>query len=56
MTYEHHLKIPKPMIEWRLNALLAKNPKVIKKFINIYHPLIRKYTHIIDDEEIHDFI
>ena len=52
MTYEHYLKIPKPMIEWRLNAILAKNPEIIKKITNISHPLIRKYSHIIDDEEI----
>ena len=32
MTYEHYLKIPKPMVESRLNAILAKNPEIIKKF------------------------
>ena len=52
MTYEHYLKIPKPRIEWRLNAILAKNPQLIKKFTNTSHPLIRKYSHIIDDGEI----
>ena len=31
MTYEQYLKIPKPMIEWRLKAILAKNPEIIKK-------------------------
>ena len=31
MTYEHYLKIPKPMIEWRLNAKLAKTPEIIKQ-------------------------
>ena len=41
MTYEHYLKIPKPMIEWRLNAILAENPEIIKEFTNISHPLIR---------------
>ena len=52
MTYEHYLKIPKPIIEWRLIAILAKNPQLIKKFTNTSHPLIRKYSHIIDDGEI----
>ena len=52
MTYEHYLKIPKPMIEWRLNAILAKNPEIIRKIRNTSHPLITKYSHIIDDEEI----
>ena len=52
MTYNHYLKMPKPMINWRLNAILATNPELIKKFINSSHPLIRKYSHIIDDEEI----
>ena len=41
MTYEHYLKIPKPMIEWRLNAILAENPEIIKQFTNISHPLIK---------------
>ena len=52
-TYDHYLKISKPMIEWTLIKKLAKNPKLIKAFIiNTSHPLIRKYNHIIDDEEI----
>ena len=33
MTYEHYLKIPKPMLEWRLNAILAKNTR--KQFSSI---------------------
>ena len=52
MTYGHYLQIPKPMIEWRLNVILAKNPEIIKKITNTSHPLIRKYSQIIDDEEI----
>ena len=57
MTYEHYLKIPKPMIEWTIIKKLANNPKLIKAFnINTSHPLIRKYNHIFDDEEIQDFI
>ena len=31
IPYEHYLKIPKPMIERRLNAILAKNPEHLKK-------------------------
>ena len=52
MTYEHYLKIPKPMIDWRLNAILAKTQENMRKFTNISHPLIRKYSHIIDDGEV----
>ena len=51
MTYEHYLNQPKSMLEWRLNALLAKNPEVIKKFINSSHPLIRKCQYINEDHE-----
>ena len=57
MTYEHYLKIPKPMIEWTIIKKLANNPKLIKAFnINTYHPLIRKNRHIIRDREIQYFI
>ena len=52
MTYDHYLNQPKSMLEWKLNDLLAENPELIKKFIKSSHPLIRKYSHIIDDEEI----
>ena len=52
-TYDHYLKIPKPMIEWTIIEKLAKNPELIRAFnINTSHPLIREYSHIIDDEEI----
>ena len=53
MTYEHYLRIPKSMLEWTMIKKLATNPKLIKAFnINTYHPLIRKYRHIIDNREI----
>ena len=56
-TYDHYLKISKPMIEWNIIKKLANNPKLIKAFDrNIPHPLIRKYSHNNDDEEIQDFI
>ena len=48
MTYEHYLKIPKPMIELTNFKKLAKNPKLIKSFnINTIHPLIRNHSHLI---------
>ena len=51
-TYDHYLKISKPMIEWTIMKKLANNPQLIKAFDrNTPHPLIRKYSHIIDDEE-----
>ena len=52
MTYDHYLNQPKSMLEWKLNALLAKNPELIKYFINSSHSLIRKYSHNNDNEEI----
>ena len=52
MTYGHYLQIPKSMLEWTIIKKLANNPKLMKKFRNTSHPLIRKYCHIIDDEEI----
>ena len=32
MAYEHYLDQPESMLEWRLNALLAKNSEPLKKF------------------------
>ena len=56
MTYEHYLNLPKPMIKWKLNALLAKNPELIKLIGNSSHPLIRKYQYINEDDgENYDF-
>ena len=52
-TYGHYLKNSKQLMEWTIIKKLAKNPKLIKAFdINTTHPLIRKYSRIIDDEEI----
>ena len=50
MTYEHHLNQPNSMLEWKLNAILSKNPEFIKIFGNSSHPLIRKYQHINEDD------
>ena len=52
-TYDHYLKISKPMIEWTIIKKLANNPKIIKTFDrNTRHNLILKFSHIIDDEEV----
>ena len=51
MTYKHYLQQPKPMIEWRLILILAKNPQLVKKLRNRSHPLIRKYSHLFDDDD-----
>ena len=57
MTYRHYLQIPKSMLEWTMIKKLATNPQLIKAFnINTYHPLIRKYRHIIDNRENQYFI
>ena len=50
ITYEHYLTIPKPMIEWRFNILLCRNPELVRIFKNSTHPLIRKYNCINNDE------
>ena len=50
MTYEH-LQQPKSMLEWKLNAILAKNPELISKFEISIHPIIRNYRHINEDDD-----
>ena len=50
MLYRHYLNQPKSMLKWKLNALLAKNPKLIEIFGNRSHPIIRKYQHINEDD------
>ena len=52
ITYGYFLTIPNPMIEWRFNILLSRNPKIVRIFKNSAHPLIRKYNHISID--VHD--
>ena len=52
MAYEHYLKLPKSSLEWTIIRKLSENPKLIKAFnINIKHPLVRKYIHIINNIE-----
>ena len=53
MTYEHHINQPKPMVEWALIKILAKDPSLLKNITNTSHPLIRKYINMFptDDEE-----
>ena len=55
MTYNYYLKKPKPMVETRLNMIIAGNPKLINCLNrDISHPLIRKYNNIPfndDDDE-----
>ena len=50
MTYEHYLTQRKSMLEWKLNAILAKNPELIKILGNSSHPLIGRYQHINEDD------
>ena len=50
MAYEHCLNQPKSMLEWKLNAISAKNPEIIKILGNSSHPIIRKYQHINEDD------
>ena len=50
IRYENYLTQPKSMLEWKLNALLARNPKFVEIFGNSSHPLIRKNQHINEDD------
>ena len=50
MTYEHYLNLPRSMLEWKLNAILAENPELIKILGNSSHPLIRKCQDINEDD------
>ena len=43
MTYEHYLNQPICMFDWKLNAILAKNPEHIKILASTSHPFIRNY-------------
>ena len=47
ITYNYYITCPMPMVERRLNMIIAKNPHLIKS-LNIFHihPLIRKYSYI----------
>ena len=47
MSYEYHIQHPMPVVERRLNMVIAKNPHLIKslKRSNI-HPIFRKYSYI----------
>ena len=51
MTYEYYLTQPKPMVEWRLNAILAKNPELIRIFENTSRAIIRNYQFINEEKE-----
>ena len=43
MTYDYYLQQPKSLLEWKLNAILAKNTELLKSLNRSQiHPLIRK--------------
>ena len=47
MSYKHYINQPMPMLERRINMIIAKNPQLINSLDrNKNHPLIRKYSHI----------
>ena len=47
LTYQLYINNPMPMVERRLNMIIAKNPQLIKSFErNRNQPWIRKYSHI----------
>ena len=44
MIYKYYLTCPMPMVERRINYIIAKNPELISAFDrNTNYPLIRKY-------------
>ena len=46
ITYKNYINKPMPMVERRINFIIAKNPSLINSFDrNKNHPLIRKYSH-----------
>ena len=49
MTYEYYLSLPKSMLEWKLNAIIHKNPRLATLFDDSIHPLITKYARIYYD-------
>ena len=47
MSYDYYMKQPKPMVESKLNQILAKNSQLINVLDRrVNHPLIKKYFHI----------
>ena len=46
LTYEYYLSLPKPKIEWKMNAILHKKPQLVTLLDDIIHPLITKYARI----------
>ena len=45
MTYDYYLKQQLPMIEIRLNQILAKNPRLIYRLSRFLgNPYVRKFT------------
>ena len=47
MTYQHSFDNPMPMIERKMNIMIAINPKLLNLFNRKRnHPLIRKYSDV----------
>ena len=47
ITYKNYINSPMPMVERRINFIIAKNPILINSFDRSKnHPLIKKYSHI----------
>ena len=47
ITHEIYINNPMPMVERRINFIIANNPQLINSLDrNKNHPLIRKYSHI----------
>ena len=46
-SYKNYIQHPMPMVERRLNMVIAKNPHLIKSLNRSHiHPLIQKYSYI----------
>ena len=47
MSYKYYINHPMPMLERRINFIIARNPQLINSLDrNKNHPLIRKYSYI----------
>ena len=51
MIYDCYLSLPKSMLQWKLNAIFHKNPRLVILFDDSIHPMITKYARTYYDVE-----
>ena len=52
IRFDHYLTKPLSILEWKLLAMLDKNPEIVQSFYykRYNHPLIREFSEIYIDE------